>query len=165
MTEERPISAEQERIWRRYYLMQAQLMGELNRELTRTSGLSAAEYEVMVALWEADRNTLRARDLRWALAWEKSRLSHQLRRMEQRGFVVRDDCAEDSRGAVITLTRAGLKSIKTAECARMNAVRKHFVGVVSDDQLRTLGELSETVLANLEAACSRQRELIESEAS
>jgi DNA-binding MarR family transcriptional regulator len=155
---ERAISAEQELAWRRYYRMQTQLLGVLNRELAQQTGLSEADYEVLITLWQSPRATLRARDIRATLIWEKSRLSHQLRRMEVRGLIRRDDCLEDSRGAMVTITSEGVDVIHRAECARLQAVHDHLIGVLSEDQLHALSEISETVLGHLGIACEAHRD-------
>lgn len=154
----RAISTEQESAWRRYYRMQTQLLGVLNKELARTTGLSEADYEVLITLWQSPGHILRAREIRVALIWEKSRLSHQLRRMEDRGLVRRDDCPEDSRGAMVALTREGAEIINRAECARLQAVHDHLIRVLSADQLTALSEISETVLAHLGIACDAHRD-------
>lgn len=143
--------------WRRFHRMQAQLIGVLGRELTQATGLSEADYEVLAALAVAPRSTLRARDLRWELAWEKSRLSHQLRRMEQRGLVRRTDCVEDSRSTVIVLTAKGRTAHGAAERFQQQRVREHLVDALDADQLETLSEISEAVLHRLGLACSEAR--------
>ncbi|HEY9294296.1 MAG TPA: MarR family transcriptional regulator [Microlunatus sp.] len=155
MTEhaERAISAEQELAWRRYYQMQTQLLGVLNRELSQATGLSEADYEVLITIWQADGQAIRPREIRAALIWEKSRLSHQLRRMEERGLVRRAACREDSRSSVIRLTAAGRKIIVDAECARLRAVDDHLISVLSDRQLTALSSISQTVLEHLGIAC------------
>ena len=143
--------------WRRFHRMQAQLIGVLGRELTQATGLSEADYEVLAALAVAPRSTQRARDLRWELAWEKSRLSHQLRRMEQRGLVRRTDCAEDSRSTVIVLTAKGRTAYGAAERFQQERVREHLVDALDADQLEALSEISEAVLHRLGIACSEAR--------
>lgn len=147
------LSDQEELAWRRYHRMQSQLHSVLGRELTRATGLSEAEYEVCTALLQQPRQTLRARELRRELLWEKSRLSHQLRRMEQRGLLARTDCPEDSRGAIVRLTAAGRKVARQAECARATAIRSHLIGVLSDEQLTALSGISETVLRHLGISC------------
>src|SRR5687767_8734981 len=93
--------------WASYQQMRVRLAERLNRELTRETGLSEADFEILVALTESSGESMRALALRCGLGWEKSRLSHQLRRMEQRGLVERELCVEDSRGLVIRVTDAG----------------------------------------------------------
>src|SRR4051795_9239388 len=96
-----------EEAWARYQRMRVRLTGRLNRELAHETGLSEADFEILVALTESPDESVRALALRCGLEWEKSRLSHQLRRMEMRGLVIREDCAEDSRGSSIRVTEAG----------------------------------------------------------
>ncbi|WP_161606002.1 MarR family winged helix-turn-helix transcriptional regulator [Microlunatus speluncae] len=143
--------------WRRFHRMQAQLIGVLGRELTQATGLSEADAEVLAALAAAPQSTLRARDLRWELAWEKSRLSHQLRRMEQRELVRRTECVEDSRSTVIVLTAKGRAAQLTAERFQQDRVREHLVDALDHDQLEALGEISEAVLQRLGIACTQAR--------
>jgi DNA-binding MarR family transcriptional regulator len=137
--------------------MQSQLIGVLGRELAQATGLSEADQEILTVLAAAPESALRARDLRWELAWEKSRLSHQLRRMEQRGLVRRTDCAEDSRSTVIVLTDKGRSAYGTADRYQQQRVREHLVDALTPDQLEALAEISETVLHRLGIACTEAR--------
>src|SRR5260370_13024479 len=93
--------------WTNYQRMRVRLNERINRELAQTAGLSEADFEILSALIESPNDSVRALALRCGLEWEKSRLSHQLRRMEERGLVTRLDCAEDNRGSVIRVTEAG----------------------------------------------------------
>ena len=143
--------------WRRFHRMQSQLIGVLGRELTHATGLSEADHAILAVLAAAPESTLRARDLRWELAWEKSRLSHQLRRMEQRGLVRRTDCVEDSRSTVIVLTDQGRAAYGTAEEYQQQRVREHLVDALAPDQLEALAGISEAVLHRLGLACTEAR--------
>src|SRR5450755_2022722 len=75
-----------------------QLLARLNRSLLEESGLSGADFEVLVTLSDAPGKRMRAVELGRALGWEKSRLSHQVTRMEARGLVWREECMNGSRG-------------------------------------------------------------------
>lgn len=152
-----PLTPDQVAAWRRFHRMQAQLIGVLGRELAQATGLSEADHEVLTALAEAPKGTLRARDLRWELAWEKSRLSHQLRRMEQRGLVRRTECTEDSRGTVIVITTAGRTARRNADRFQQERIRVHLVDALDPAQLEALGEISEVVLHRLGIACTEAR--------
>lgn len=136
--------------WASYQRMRARLTGRLNRELARNSGLSEADFEILVALTESPDDSVRALALRCGLEWEKSRLSHQLRRMEVRGLVIREDCAEDNRGSVIRVTDAGRKLAAEARYHYEQAVRRYVTDVLTADQLEALGTIAETVLTQLE---------------
>lgn len=140
--------------WRAYRSMQAQLASRIARDLARSTGLSEADYEVLLALDEAEQRSMRALALRCQMQWEKSRLSHQLRRMEERGLVTRKECAEDSRGTVICLTRKGSNAVSRATDRRTEAVRTHFLERLSRDQLTALTDISTTLLDSYDAESS-----------
>src|SRR5256885_12142766 len=95
--------------WANYQRMRVRLTERINRELAHKTGLSEADFEILSALTESPDESVRALALRCGLEWEKSRLSHQLRRMEERGLITREECAEDNRGSVIRVTDAGRK--------------------------------------------------------
>ena len=137
------------RAWRGYERMHVQLSARLARSLQRDAGMSTADYAVLVHLSEAPDGRLRAFQLGAALQWEKSRLSHQLRRMEQRGLVTRAECPTDARGAFVVLTEDGQAAIEAAAPQHVEDVRRHFVDVLSPSQLESLAEISEAVLARL----------------
>ena len=89
------LSVEEQRVWRNYLAMVAELQAAMNRQLQHDCGLSLSDYEVLVAL--SERGALRMYELGDALAWEQSRLSHQIRRMRDRGLVSRHGASEDRR--------------------------------------------------------------------
>lgn len=136
--------------WIKYQRMRARLTGRLSRELAQKSGLSEADFEILCALTEAPDESVRALALRCGLEWEKSRLSHQLRRMEERGLVLREDCEEDNRGSVVRVTEAGRKLAAEARRHYDEAVQRYVTGVLTDEQMETLGLIAETILAGLE---------------
>jgi DNA-binding MarR family transcriptional regulator len=129
--------------------MRVQLAARLNQELARETGLSEADYEILCALIDSPGESARAIALRCGLAWEKSRLSHQLRRMEERGLVSRHICTEDNRGLVIHVTDTGRELAQDARRIHDQAVRRYVSGALTDAQLRELGEISDAILANL----------------
>lgn len=149
---ERALSQSQAAAWASYRRMQARLAERINRELARETGLSEADFEILTALTEGPDQPVRALALRCGLEWEKSRLSHQLRRMEQRGLVVREECVEDNRGAVIRVTTTGRCLAEKARRVHDDAVRRYLCDALTADQLAALGEIAETVLAHLERA-------------
>ncbi len=134
------------RAWRGFLRLHQVLRAELERELTRDAGLSLADYEVLVALSEADRRRLRMWALADILQWSRSRLSHQVARMQNRGLVRREDCLTDARGAYATLTSAGLAAIEAAAPGHLEGVRRHLLDQLSPEQIRALAEISEAVL-------------------
>ena len=145
------LDAREARLWQAHLAVQRDLSGTLERELIRDSGLSAADYQLMVPLSEAPDGLLRARELGAMIRWDRSRLSHQISRMEKRGLLVREDCAEDARGSMVRLTDAGWQAIVAAAPQHVEAVRRYFFDHLTEDDLETLTTLYERLLAALPA--------------
>lgn len=136
-------------VWQAYRDLQRELRNALDRQLVRDAGLSGAEYALLVPLSEAPGGRLRARDLGAMVGWDRSRISHQLSRMEHRGFVTREPCPEDARGSIVRLTPAGRSAIEAAAPNHVATVRRLFLDPLSDDDLDTLATLFDRLLAGL----------------
>jgi DNA-binding MarR family transcriptional regulator len=141
------LSGEQQQVWRSYLGMVTRLEAAMNRQLQRDCGLSLADYDVLVEL--SERGPTRINDLADALFWEQSRLSHQLRRMRERGLVVRHGLDEDRRGATVDITDSGNAALRAAAPGHVELVRSTVFEGMEPAQLRALGSLTETVLERL----------------
>jgi DNA-binding MarR family transcriptional regulator len=139
----------EDRAWRGYRRMRALLDLQINRDLARDAGLSEPDYDVLSNLSETEGYRWRLSDLAARMLWSKSRLSHHLTRMQQRGLVTREDCPEDGRGAVVVLTQGGLRAIQAAAPDHVASVRRHLIDLLSPDQIAALGDITETVLSHL----------------
>jgi DNA-binding MarR family transcriptional regulator len=144
------LTAGEHRAWTGYQRMQARLGSQLNRQLIQETGLSEADLKILDALTAAPDRRLRALALRCAVQWEKSRLSHHLARMQRRGLVLREDCAEDSRGAVYRLSDAGRAAVAAAAPSRTAAIRTYVTSVLTSTQLDALAEIADAVLQRLD---------------
>ncbi|MCE0764421.1 MarR family transcriptional regulator [Pseudonocardia kujensis] len=142
----------EQRAWRGYLAMQAQLQARLHRRLQADSGLSYADFDVLVALTDRAGEQVRVLELAEALQWEKSRLSHHLSRMQKRGLVEREECADDARGAFVVLTAEGRRAIEGAAPAHVEAVRELMFDGLDADQVDALAGIAETVLGRIRAA-------------
>lgn len=142
----------EQRAWRAYLQMHGQLVARLNRQLQIDSGLSLADYEVLVQLTEAADGRLRPFELQRGLQWEQSRVSHHLTRMQHRGLVSREGCTDDGRGAFVVLTDAGRRAIEAAAPGHVDTVRRLFFDGLTRDQITMLGQLSTQVLDRLDAS-------------
>ncbi|GGW58514.1 MarR family transcriptional regulator [Streptomyces lucensis JCM 4490] len=119
---------------------------EISRGLRMDIGLSMADYRVLAPLSEAPDHRLRMQDLASRAHWEKSRLSHQVRRMESRRLVRREECATDARGAFAIITPEGLQAVRKAAPLHVARVRRLLVDVLSREQLQALADVCETVV-------------------
>jgi DNA-binding MarR family transcriptional regulator len=138
-------------LWRSWIRLKQDLTGVLADEINREGGLSAADYAVLVPLSESPGGMLRARELGREIVWDRSRLSHHLGRMEKRGLIVREECEEDARGAMVRMTKAGHDAIKRAAPGHVAATRRYFFDLLSDREIDVLTKVFDRVLANLEA--------------
>ena len=149
MAEPRWLDERKARVWQAYRDTQRELTGALERQLIRDSGLSGAEYAVLVPLSAAPDGLLRARELGSELGWDRSRLSHQISRREKRGLVIREECSADARGSMVRLTDTGRAAIEAAAPEHVETVRRHFFDLLSDDEVETLGAVFDRVLRGL----------------
>ena len=140
------------RAWRGLQLMQMRLTGALARQLADDSQLSYQDYVVLVALTEQEDGRLRLFELGRILGWEKSRLSHHVARMAQRGLVAKEACDADRRGFHVVVTSAGRKAIAAAAPGHVDAVRRLFLEPLSPRQLDAIASAAELVLAAIDEA-------------
>lgn len=143
------LTDDQQRVWRDWLRLNALLPAALHRELQADSDLSLQDFDVLVALTDTPDERLRVSELADALHWERSRLSHHVRRMERRGLVQRDDCLDDGRGSYIVLSPAGRQAIDRAAPAHVETVRELFVDALTAEELATLAGITGKVLARL----------------
>jgi DNA-binding MarR family transcriptional regulator len=139
----------QARVWQAYLHMNQQLYAQLEDQLMREAGLSGPDYKVLVPLSESPAGVLRARELGAEIGWDRSRLSHHISRMERRGLVAREECAEDGRGLMVRLTKAGRHAIEGAAPNHAEGVQRYFFDLVSAEELDTVAVVFDRVLENL----------------
>lgn len=149
VTEPRWLDERQARAWRGYRRMRALLDLQITRDLAADSGLSDADYDVLSNLSEVSPHRLRLTELAATMLWSKSRLSHHLTRMQQRGLVDREECPGDARGSMIVLTGAGLRAIEQAAPHHVASVRRNLIDLLTDEEIAALDALSHRVVAHL----------------
>ncbi len=150
-TQEEPrwLDAEEWRAWRNYIAGQALLLGRLGRELQDTHGLAFADYEILVRLSEKDDHRQRMTSLAEEVVASKSRLSHQVARLEAEGLVRREVCDSDGRGVFAVLTDEGFARLEAAAPDHLHGVREHFVDLLDDEERRVIGDVFERIVGKL----------------
>jgi DNA-binding MarR family transcriptional regulator len=146
--EPRWLNADEQSAWRAYIRLAKLLMRQLDRNL-HPFGLSTNDYEILVELSEAPGHRLRMTELADLTAQSRSRLSHQVTRMEARGLVRRDACDGDKRGTFTVITARGLKTIERVAPYHVDSVRRHFIDQLSPEQLGALTDAYQPVLDHL----------------
>jgi DNA-binding MarR family transcriptional regulator len=141
VTDVRWLSDDEQRAWRAFLAGSQLLMHQLGRELQHEHGLTHNDYEILVNLSEAPGRRMRMSDLAERCLLSKSRLSHQITRMEQAGLVTRETCPSDRRGSFAVLTDEGMRRLEKAAPDHVESVRRHFIDRLSGDELTTLHEV------------------------
>src|SRR6516164_5368568 len=128
------LSEDEQRAWGSYIRLAKMLMRQLDRDL-HPFGLSTSDYEILVELSESPGHRLRMTELADLTAQSRSRLSHQVARMEARGLVHRDACDGDKRGTFAVITPHGLATMERVAPSHVDSVRRHFLDQVSPEHL------------------------------
>lgn len=144
------LSAEQQVHWRAYLAATTLLADRLSRELQAAHGLTLADYEILVRLSESEGRRLRMSHLADATLSSRSRLSHQIDRMEKAHLVQRQPCEDDRRGSWAVLTPHGWDVLVAAAPDHVAGVREHLVDLLTDAQFASLGEACSLVAAPLQ---------------
>ncbi|GAA2850584.1 MarR family transcriptional regulator [Streptosporangium fragile] len=138
---------DEQRTWRAFLAASQLVQEELDRQLLRDSGMPHAYYTVLVRLSEAPGRTLRMSELAAQVNSSQSRLSHAVKRLEERGWVRREPCAADKRVSWAVLTDRGFEVLAAAAPGHVEAVRQSLFDRLDPDQVRRLAEICAAVLA------------------
>jgi DNA-binding MarR family transcriptional regulator len=142
----RALSDREREVWMTFRHMRRQLDVTLERRLHADAGISTADFEILLALHDEPGHRLRAGRIADAIDWEKSRVSHQLTRMESRGLVAREECDDDARGIWLTITPEGTAAVVHAIEDRTEVVREYFLDLLDESEQAQLLEISHRVL-------------------
>jgi DNA-binding MarR family transcriptional regulator len=134
------LDASEATMWRAFLDVHRRLALATEQQLAE-HGLSTADYALLVPLSEAPGGVLRVRDLGLEAEWDRSRLSHQLRRMSARGLVARFTCETDARGTMVRLEPAGRRAIEAAAPGHVATVRQHFIDLLEPSEVDTLSTI------------------------
>ncbi|OBF33835.1 MarR family transcriptional regulator [Mycobacterium sp. ACS1612] len=142
------LSPREDRAWRAFKHAHHELDVHLNRSLQK-SGLSGADYEILAVLSSSEGDRMPAHELCTTLGWEKSRVSHQVRRMQKDGLIGREPNPDDARSTMVRLLPAGRAAIEKAAPGHVDDVRRNFIDLLTPAELDMLTALNERVLRHL----------------
>ncbi len=149
------LDVDEQKAWRAWLYSSQLLQDRLDRELTHETGISHAYYEILVALSEAPDRMMRMSELADRCLSSRSRLSHAVSRLEERGWVRRQTCAEDGRGQLAVLTDEGFAALEAAAPVHVESVRVHLFDQLTPAQVANMRDLGETLLGHLDPATVR----------
>jgi DNA-binding MarR family transcriptional regulator len=126
------------------------LLDALDRQLHHDASMPHGYYEILVHLSEAPGRSVRMGELAERTRSSRSRLSHAVDRLEERGWIARGDCPTDRRGQLATLTETGFAALAAAAPEHVEAVRRHVIDRLSPQQIGQLEEICTAIIAGLE---------------
>jgi DNA-binding MarR family transcriptional regulator len=146
------LTSEEERAWRLFLTANQILFSAVEGQLQRDSAIPHGYYEILVRLSEAEGRALRMSQLAEASTFSKSRLSHAVARLEERGWVERLDCETDRRGQVARLTDAGYAALEGAAPGHAEQVRRSMFDRLTCEQVSQLAAISAAIAAGPQPA-------------
>lgn len=146
-SEDRWLSTEEQQAWRAFLTACQTLFGAIDAQLQRDAGFPHGYYEILVRLSESPGRALRMSQLAEASTSSKSRLSHAVARLEERGWVKRTSCPTDRRGQIAQLTDDGFAALATAAPGHVAQVRRSLIDQISPEQVGQLRVISESIAA------------------
>ncbi|MDX2701752.1 MarR family transcriptional regulator [Streptomyces sp. PA03-6a] len=144
------LTADEQRAWRTYLEVGTLLLHQLGRDL-EPFDLTINDYEILVNLSESPEHRMRMSDLARATLQSKSRLSHQISRMENAGLVRRENCESDRRGLFAVLTDEGWETMRRVAPHHVAAVREHFIDLLPAEDQAALRKALTPVVEHLRA--------------
>src|SRR4051812_11052127 len=149
------LDAEEQKAWRAWLYSSLLLQDRLDRAPAHDTGISHASYEILVQLSEAPCRALRMSQLADRSLSSRSRLSHAVSRLEERGWVRRQVCEEDGRGQLAILTDDGFEALEAAAPVHVESVRRHLFDQLTAEQVENMRDFGETLLRHLDPARTR----------
>ena len=143
------LDPQQLRVWLAYMRVNLQLTYEMNHQLFSESELSLSDYHVLSKLHQAADNRLRIKPLAREIGWERSRASHHVRRMSQRGLVSTKPATNDKRGTEVSLTKRGKEAFRDAREGHKALVQKLFFDGLPAVMLVPIAETLEQIYSNI----------------
>lgn len=145
------LDADEQRTWRAWMGSARLILETLDRQLSQTADLPHTYYEILVRLSEAPGRTLRMSQLADGALVSRSRLSHAVSRLEGKGWIRRESCPNDKRGALAVLTDDGFAVLAAAAPGHVEAVRQVLFDPLDAAEVRQLEAICSRLLDGLRA--------------
>lgn len=145
------LTEEQQEAWRALVGVMLLLPGVLDAQLQRGAGLNFFEYLVLSSLSMEDDRSLRMSQLATLTNGSLSRLSNVVKRLEQRGWVVRQADPENGRFTRAVLTDSGWDEVVSAAPGHVDAVRQFVIDPLTAAQVRSLTAVGQRIRQRIES--------------
>jgi len=121
------------------------VMKLLDAELRDRCDIGLGDYDVLVRLAQAPDGRLKMTDLAQRAMLSPSSLTRVVDRLVERQLVGRDRSTADNRVVHASLTDAGRTRARAAARIHLRGIREHFTSLLTDDQLRGVGDALEVI--------------------
>jgi len=136
----KPLSPQELRVWHAFMLMGEDVLGRVGRDIAQATGLSGPEFGVLSRLAALGKGEMRQQALASVMAWDKSRLSHQLTRMQERALIERR--RTDGKTVLVVLTQLGREKLDAARPIHATSVRRNLLSRLTKEQIDTIVRVS-----------------------
>ena len=136
----KPLSPQELRVWHAFMLMHEDVLGRVGRDITQATGLSGPEFGVLSRLASIGKGEMRQQELARIMAWDKSRLSHQLTRMQERALIERRRA--DEKTVLVAMTKLGREKLDAARPIHAASVRRNLLSRLTQEQIDTIVRVS-----------------------
>jgi DNA-binding MarR family transcriptional regulator len=137
------LSPQELRVWHAFRLLHEDVLARVGRDLSEATGLSGAEFGVISRLAAIGKGQIRQQDLARIMGWDKSRLSHQLTRMSERGLIERRKT--DPKSVLVVLTQLGRDKLEAARPVHAESVRRNLLSRLTREQIDTIVRVSNLI--------------------
>jgi len=134
------LSPRELRVWHAFQLMHEDVLGRVDRDIAQATGLSGPEFGVLSRLAALGKGEMRQQELARVMSWDKSRLSHQLTRMQERALIKRHSV--DGNAVLVMLTELGRKKLDAARPIHAESVRRNLLSRLTPEQIDTIVRVS-----------------------
>ncbi len=126
-------------MWRGFRFMVEETSLGVSRALIASIRMSGGQFGILSILLEAPLHSMRQQQLADAMRWDRTRLSHQLTRMEGRGWIKRKK--GDGGVTMVLLAEAGSEAQHLAAPVLGRIVKERFFSRLTQAQLASLQEI------------------------
>jgi DNA-binding MarR family transcriptional regulator len=136
----KPLSPRELRVWHAFLLMGEDVLGRVERDIAQATGLTGPEFGVLSRLAALGKGEMQQQVLARVMTWDKSRLSHQLTRMQERALIERR--RTDGKTVLVVLTEFGREKLEAARPIHAASVRRNLLSRLTPEQIDTIVRLS-----------------------
>ena len=134
------LSPRELRVWHAFRMMGEDVLSRVGHDIAQATGLSGPEFGVLSRLAGVGKGATRQHALARVMNWDKTRLSHQLTRMQERGLIERQRAK--GQAVLVVLTEAGREKLESARPIHAESVRRNLLSRLTQEQIDTIVRVS-----------------------